>query len=529
MKRAHENSERYAVIETSDEEGTYVEFVPQLWLELARKSTLKQRDLVQFYFPRRTKQQSRDNFLRFLKQAKFMCTKPLDDGKWELKNGRILKLNLGSLEEALSAEKYYSDYFSTTEAEKNYEKAAASSTKKVMRKTKKAFLKSMNKVGDSSDSDDNENGGVNAISNYNIRFATDAQDLFTLDQSNNILSIDMDQLAEESLFGSGNQTSHSVQQPTSYSQTIQPTFSSPPNRQTFASLGNFAEPLNETFMAINEVLNEEDMNEERISEMDGQVSATETDLQNCAPNTDCCKGHQKILNKIDYVQKKLSKELGQLRQETNGNRKLLLQLLKRNEDDGNGQPEDVQDEPVHLDMAEIDEFNEKFKSVFPIKDSEYLIHFNKSLKMDQKFADNLLQKLEQMKGDDETKTARKILKALCHFECLKDFTWLGTRKMKSFQDLHLIVDMMTKLIEGKYPQCDAMSILTKVVQQRTKSAKEAWSKQNESLSVSQVVDSGADTVNKNDKPTNGTPTIENETVVIVVPSSVETDDNMTSG
>lgn len=107
------------------------------------------------------------------------------------------------------------------------------------------------------------------------------------------------------------------------------------------------------------------------------------------------------------------------------------------------------------------------------------------MKSDKKFAGQLFEKLNRVKGDDETKTARKILKQLCDFRCLKDFTWQGTKKMKSFQDLHLIVEMMVTVLKAKYPTCDGMNIVMKVVQQRTKSAKEAWIeflKKNESSS-----------------------------------------------
>lgn len=93
MKRNHNNDIQYSVIETNDDEGTYVEFMPQLWL--VNNSTLKQRDIAQFYFPIRAQQQSKDSYMRFLKQAKFMCMKPQDDGKWELRQGRVLKLDLG--------------------------------------------------------------------------------------------------------------------------------------------------------------------------------------------------------------------------------------------------------------------------------------------------------------------------------------------------------------------------------------------------------------------------------------------------
>lgn len=97
MKRAHDTEIQYAVVETNDDEGVYVEFLPQLWLVQTKDCTLKQRDLAQFYFPRRLQQQSKDSYFRFLKQAKFICLKPQDDGKWETKNGRILKLGLGLL------------------------------------------------------------------------------------------------------------------------------------------------------------------------------------------------------------------------------------------------------------------------------------------------------------------------------------------------------------------------------------------------------------------------------------------------
>lgn len=306
---------------------------------------------------------------------------------------------------------------------------------------------------------------VSTISNYNFQYATDAQNLYTLDGSNNILPIDIGALMDESLFSPQNQnsTERSIQ-------------------STLTSQEGLVDPSNEMFVTIN--LPIVDQSPEGSSEMNYQVSASENnDLQNsCAPGKSCCKCHQKILNKIDYVQKKHSKELALVRQETSEMRKLLEQVLKSRSQrqsievsEGNGdEGDDIQGDPVHVDMAEIDEFNEKYKATFPINDCSFMIHFNKSLKLDQKFADSLFKKLDQIRGVDETKTARKILKELCDFRCLKDFTWLGTKKMKSFQDLHLILEMMTKLLTEKYPECNAMSVITKVVQQRTKSAKEAW-------------------------------------------------------
>lgn len=68
---------------------------------------------------------------------------------------------LGSLEEALSAEKYYSDYFSTTEAETKMAKAQEPLTKRVVRKTKKAMgVKVMGKAGDNSDTEEEDVRGM---------------------------------------------------------------------------------------------------------------------------------------------------------------------------------------------------------------------------------------------------------------------------------------------------------------------------------------------------------------------------------
>lgn len=206
------------------------------------------------------------------------------------------------------------------------------------------------------------------------------------------------------------------------------------------------------------------------------------------PQSNCCKAHQKVLNKIDYVQKKLSKEMSVLRQETRSNRQLLLRvlnLLSPTEVQAEDVRDDQMEEPAQLqiDMAELDRFNAKYKEIFPISSSDSIVDFNKSLKDDQPFADYLFAKLSQIKGADEIKTVRKILKELCSVPCLKDFTWLGTKKMKCFQDLHLIIEMISKLLKDKYPECDAINIIAKVVKQRTKSAKEAAVAKNDAVGV----------------------------------------------
>ncbi len=133
------NNVDYTVVETIENDSAYVQFLPHIWLvQLANsKKLLAERDVVNFYFPSRMKNQSKDNYFKFVKHAKFICMTPENNGKWELRSGRILKMglgllsekiimrlsfqysfqNAGTLEEALNAQKMYSDYFSTTEAE----------------------------------------------------------------------------------------------------------------------------------------------------------------------------------------------------------------------------------------------------------------------------------------------------------------------------------------------------------------------------------------------------------------------------
>lgn len=160
---------------------------------------------------------------------------------------------------------------------------------------------------------------------------------------------------------------------------------------------------------------------------------------------------------MDYVNKKISKDVSLLRQETAANRKLLVQVLNLLQPEKNEahheQTGENEDEQAQLNVAEIDCFNAKYKATFPIEDCDFIIDFNKSMKDDQQFVNGLFSKLSKINGGNETKTARKILKELCHFRCLKDFTWEGTKKgMKSFQNLHLIVELITKLLTEKYPK-----------------------------------------------------------------------------
>lgn len=93
---------KYAVMETKEDHAIYVDFMPQLWIVTMKKNVLlKERDCVNFFFPRRLPQQSKDSYIKFLKQAKFVGAVPDGSEKWDTKSGRILKMNLGSCRSCL--------------------------------------------------------------------------------------------------------------------------------------------------------------------------------------------------------------------------------------------------------------------------------------------------------------------------------------------------------------------------------------------------------------------------------------------
>ncbi|XP_037050024.1 uncharacterized protein LOC119084233 [Bradysia coprophila] len=322
---------------------------------------------------------------------------------------------------------------------------------------------------DDSESDEGEHEqNAQPISNYNICFQADDQFLnqfITLDGDSDILG-EFSQVMDDG--------SLELRSPVQAAQISQGTVFGEGNAP------RVSDDLQIIGTAINE--SEDALDDDRYN--DQQIDTIDQQQARCSSSGSCCKSHQKVLNKIDYLQKKWCKEMSVLRQESSSNRQLLLQVISllrptegQTDKTVNGQIDEsgcaVDAEPI-LDMAELSEFNALYKKTFPIKSSEFIVDFNASLKDDKKFAENLFKKLLQIKGDDETKTVRKILKELVDVRCLKDFTWLGTKKMKSFQDLHLIIAMISKVLGEKYPNCVAIDVIMKVVKQRTKSAKEAY-------------------------------------------------------
>ncbi len=98
MKRKHEASVgtiKYAVFETKEDDSLWVDFMPQIWIVPPVNNVLKERDCIVFHYPGRSLQQSKDSYMRELKQAKFIGAIP-DREKWDVRSGRILKMNLGS-------------------------------------------------------------------------------------------------------------------------------------------------------------------------------------------------------------------------------------------------------------------------------------------------------------------------------------------------------------------------------------------------------------------------------------------------
>lgn len=92
--------------------------------------------------------------------------------------------------------------------------------------------------------------------------------------------------------------------------------------------GNLSNILNE-FVSVQiptpNIIESRDIPDDDDDQQMQQVG--ETLDQNSRCTNGCCKSYQKVLNKIDYHQKKWCKEFGLLHQESNANRQLLLRVL----------------------------------------------------------------------------------------------------------------------------------------------------------------------------------------------------------
>lgn len=192
---------------------------------------------------------------------------------------------------------------------------------------------------------------VSTISNFDLEFCTVPQDLFDLSTANTdgVPAIDIGPLLNENIFLTNSEN------------------------LTIAPTGNIADCSNEMFVTMNVPVCNEEVEESVDNDEHGTSENNES--QNVTQTNSCCKCHQKVLNKIDYVQKKLFKEMSSIRQEAASNRKLLLQILQTQ------QPSNVEfeanrtdamedDAQTEIDMIEFDQFVEKCKEIFPIKDAD---------------------------------------------------------------------------------------------------------------------------------------------------------------
>lgn len=87
----------YVVVEMKDKNGgVYVRFVPTIWINpLKQNEKVVARAQGFCYFPRRLPGQSKDQHLKYVKNAIFNCMAPESDGKWELLDCRVLKIAIG--------------------------------------------------------------------------------------------------------------------------------------------------------------------------------------------------------------------------------------------------------------------------------------------------------------------------------------------------------------------------------------------------------------------------------------------------
>lgn len=201
------------------------------------------------------------------------------------------------------------------------------------------------------------------------------------------------------------------------------------------------------------------------------------DQQTNSSTNDKCKCLQKLMNKIDYFQKKVLKQVGFYRQET---AKSIRELTDRVDVLLNSH--NIQDDVADAPITSSDEFEVQFKAMFPIAVNKMLVEASNKVKNERDFKKRLLLMLNQKTEENETKATRKILKSLCSASCLSGFTWTGTpatTKKLSFSSLEPLIDVITQVIEDQFPKCNAYGILKHVVQQRTKSANESASKMKE--------------------------------------------------
>lgn len=187
-------------------------------------------------------------------------------------------------------------------------------------------------------------------------------------------------------------------------------------------------------------------------------------------NCGCC---QKLINKVDYMQKKFFKELGRYRQE-------VMQAIRHFNDKCDSMLKSQEFDSSDLstqaaNRAKMEEFEVQFKSRFPAANKLVLIGINETICTDRDFRRLLTFKLKCIAKEektDETKLTRLILKLVGSSGCWSEFTWTGTDKKANFSELEALIQVITTVVECQFPTVDAFKILKSCVQQRAKSAAE---------------------------------------------------------
>ncbi len=229
-----------------------------------------------------------------------------------------------------------------------------------------------------------------------------------------------------------------------------------------------------------------------------------------------CNCSQKLMNKMDYMQKTFLKEIRNYRQETTqairhfSDRYDVLLKSQEFQSPALAQQADSQ--------AQDDEFEVDFKDSFPRATNDLLIETNNTIRTDRDYKLRLVSKLERIISNEnatEDKIIRQLLKAIGTSLCFSEFTWFGTEKKANFSELEALIGVMTTIVERQFPKCDGYKAVKRVVQQRTKSAAEFEAKRRVNVNaVEENLDS--DDINP---PTNSDDTSSNDQGLLNIPNA----------
>ncbi|KAG4076467.1 hypothetical protein HA402_005910 [Bradysia odoriphaga] len=418
----------YVVVEMKYEnDGVYVQFVPNIWVKpLKQNGKLAARSEAFCYFPRRLPGQSKDQHLKFVKNAKFICMPPESDRKWEVLKCRVLKIAIG-----------IGDYnFAFTHDSISNEKTTGGPS---VTKAKKPAIEAKRPKYSSDHDDSDPDHNTSGIGDYNFAFTHD------------IMSNGIDKTTagpSESMTQDGTTTVQYV-------------------NQMQNDLGEFEQETAIDLERNSYVVQLDTIGSNFINQLEHQNQSICSEVHQLEASTNLtnCKCVEKLRNKIDYFQKRVMAEIADLRNEVLKSIRSLTEIVRRGSSNDPG--------PVSSDEDLSDELIEKYSLAIPANDQISLRAINQSIKTDADFKKFLNLEFEKISSVDAIKTARKMLNAVCTVKCFGQFTWLGTKEKERFSEFNHLIEFMIKILEKKFPKCGAYKILESVVKQRTKSAGEA--------------------------------------------------------